>query len=234
MRKALLGAVVAFSVLTPVPATASLRIPQLPPPSDFAARIDNPWFPLIAGTVLTYKGVKDGKRARDVLMVTRAHATILGIRATVIQDRLYLNGRLGERTTDWYAQDRAGNVWYLGERTATVDRHGRTTSTEGSWLAGVNGARAGIYMPAHPHHGETGRQEFYRGHAEDQFKVLSLRATVRSPAASSDHALLTQETTRLEPGTVDHKLYLRGVGTVLEQAIKGPIEQLLLVSVKHT
>ncbi len=234
MRKALLGAVVAFSVLTPVPATASLRIPQLPPPSDFAARNDNPWFPLITGTVLTYKGVKDGKRARDVLTVAHAHATILGIRANVIQDRLYLNGRLGERTTDWYAQDRAGNVWYLGERTATLDRHGRTISTEGSWLAGVNGARAGIYMPAHPHDGETGRQEFYRGHAEDQFKVLSRSATVRSPAASSDHALLTQETTRLEPGTVDHKLYVRGVGTVLEQAIKGPIERLLLVSVKQT
>jgi hypothetical protein len=197
------------------------------------ARVDNPWFPLIPGTRFEYRGVKDGKHARDVLTVTDAHANILGIGATVVHDRLYLDGRLEERTTDWYAQDRAGNVWYLGERTATLGAHGQTVSTEGSWLAGVHGARAGIYMPAHPTPGETGRQEFYRGHAEDQFEVLSLNAAVHSPAVSSDHALLTQETTPLEPGTVDHKLYVRGVGTVREQTIKGGNERLVLAAVRH-
>jgi hypothetical protein len=207
-------------------------IPQLPPPQDFANRIDNQWFPLTPGKVFEYRGAKDGKQARDVLEVTHRHRTILGIRATVIDDRLFLNGHLAERTTDWYAQDKGGNVWYLGESTATLDTQGRTISTDGSWRAGVAGARAGIYMPAHPAPGVTGRQEYFKGHAEDQFKVLSLHAHVQTPAVSSSQALLTQETTRLEPGTVDHKLYVRGVGTALEQAVKGGSERLALVSVR--
>lgn len=212
--------------------TTSPPIPRLPDPHSFTNRINNAWFPLTPGTIFEYGGEKDGKPGRDVLTVTRRHRTILGIRATVIDDRLYQNGRLTERTSDWYAQDKRGNVWYLGERTATLDAHGRTISTDGSWQAGVSGARAGIYMPAHPTPGAAGRQEFYRGHAEDQFKVLSLNARVRTPAVSSDHALLTQETTRLEPGSVDHKLYVRGVGTVVEQAVKGGSERFALVSLR--
>jgi hypothetical protein len=155
----------------------------------------------------------------------------LGVQSTVIHDRLYLNGRLAERTTDWYAQDRPGNVWYLGESTATLDARGNTISTDGTWRAGVNGARAGIYMPAHPKPADAGRQEYYRGHAEDQYKVLSLTARVTSPAVSSSRALLTQETTRLEPGTVDHKFYVRGVGTVVEEAVRGASERLVLQSI---
>jgi len=214
-------------------ATAALPVPRLPGPHKFVARVDNPWFPLRPGAVYEYRGVKDGDVARDVLTVTHLHRSIAGIRATVIHDRLFLKGRLAERTTDWYAQDRSGNVWYLGERTATLDARGRTSSTEGSWLTGVHGARAGIYMPSHPRPGDTGRQEFYRGHAEDEFKVLSLSASVTSPAVSSNRALLTQETSRLEPGTVDHKLYVKGIGTVLEQAVKGGSERLALVSVSN-
>jgi len=233
MRKPAIVLAAAASALNAAPAIASLRIPQLPSASSFAPRIDNRWFPLIPGTVFTYRGEKDGRQGRDVLTVTHLHRMILGIHATVISDRLYLNAHLAERTTDWYAQDRHGNVWYLGESTATLDARGKTISTEGSWLAGVNGARAGIYMPGNPKSGDAGRQEYYKGQAEDQYKVLSLNARVTSPAVSSHHALLTQETTRLEPGAVDHKLYARGVGTVVEQSIRGGNERFVLFSVKH-
>jgi hypothetical protein len=106
-------------------------------------------------------------------------------------------------------------------------------SRQGSWQAGVNGARAGIYMPAHPDRGDAGRQEYYRNQAEDQFRVLSLHAHVTSPAVSSEHALLTQETTRLEPGVVDHKVYVRGFGTVCEVTVKGGSERWVLVSVRR-
>ena len=90
----------------------------------------------------------------------------------MIKDRLYLNGHLAERTTDWYTQDGKGNVWYYGEKTAELDRQGHVTSTEGTWQAGVDGAKPGIYMPAHPRVGQSFRQEYYKGHAEDHFKVL--------------------------------------------------------------
>jgi hypothetical protein len=176
--------------------------------------------------------VKDGKPAVDVLTVTHLVDVIRGIRATVLHDKLYLNGTLAERTTDWYAQDKRGNVWYLGEKTATLGARGRVKSTDGTWKAGVGGAKAGIFMPGHPFVGEQARQEYFKGHAEDQFKVLNLSTRITTPGASSKHALLTQETTRLEPGVVDHKFYVKGVGTVLEVAVRGGTERLTLVSVK--
>jgi hypothetical protein len=192
--------------------------------------VDNPWFPLRPGTTYVYRGVKDGQPSRDVLVVTRATKTIQGVACTVVRDRLFLRDRLEERTEDWYAQDKTGNVWYFGEATAELYRNGSVRSTEGSWQAGVDGARAGVFMPAHPQPGQSGRQEYYRGHAEDHFRVLSLAAHVGTPAVSSKHALLTREWTPLEPGVIDHKLYVRGIGTVLEQTIRGGDERNALVS----
>jgi hypothetical protein len=200
----------------------------------FSPRVDNPWFPLRPGTVSVYRGVKDGEPARDVLTVTRKTARIDDAPCVVVQDRLYLSGRLAERTTDWYSQDARGNVWYLGESTAELDARGRVTSTEGSWRAGRDGARAGVYMPARPVVGRRGSQEHYRGHAEDRFEVLSLHASVSVPYTSSRSALLTKEWTPLEPGVVDHKLYVRGIGTVLEQTVKGGDERLELVSFERS
>jgi len=202
-----------------------------PNPRDFVARVDNPWFPLLPGTTFVYRGVKDGKTARDVVTVTHATRTIQGVRSTAVADRLYLAGRLEERTTDWYAQDRRGNVWYFGEATAELDRAGHVTSTEGSWLAGRNGAKAGIYMTARPTVGQSRLQEYYRGHAEDHFAVVSLRARVSVPYTTSNRVLLTKEWTPLEPGTLDHKYYVRGIGNVKEVTVKGPLERSELVSV---
>jgi hypothetical protein len=185
-----------------------------------SAHVDNPWFPLRAGSVYRYTGVKDGKPSSETLTVTHGTKTIAGVRCVTVHDRLFIHGKLAERTTDWYAQDTAGNVWYYGEDTAELDATGKVTSTEGTWRTGVNGARPGIYMPAHPRVGQTGRQEYYKGHAEDHFKVLKV----------GRRTLLTQETTPLEPGVVDHKTYKRGVGTVLEQTVKGGDERNTLVS----
>jgi len=202
-----------------------------PNPGDFVAHVDNPWFPLLPGTTFVYRGVKDGKTARDVVTVTHATRTIQGVRSTAVADRLYLAGRLEERTTDWYAQDRRGNVWYFGEATGELDRAGHVTSTEGSWLAGRSGAKAGIYMTARPTVGQSRLQEYYKGHAEDHFAVVSLRARVSVPYTTSNRALLTKEWTPLEPGTLDHKYYVRGIGNVKEVTVKGPLERSELVSV---
>jgi hypothetical protein len=223
--------VLAVALGSPQAASAlSPPIPSLPAPSQFVSRITNPWFPLVPGTVYVYRGTKDGKQAIDVLAVTHRTRTIDGIRATVINDRLYENGRLAERTTDWYAQDRSGTVWYLGEKTATLNARGKVLGTAGSWMAGVGGAHAGIYMPGHPQVGQVARQEYAKGQAEDQFTVLQFGARVDAGAVSSRRALLTQETTALEPGVVDHKLYVRGIGTALEVTVKGGHERLELIS----
>ena len=204
---------------------------HLPPPSDFVAHVDNPWFPLAPGTVLTSKGESDGTPITDVFTVTHQTKTIKGVRATVINDRVLTHGRVTERTSDWYAQDKAGNVWYLGEKTATYKADGTVESREGSWQAGVNGAIAGIFMPAHPKIGQYGEQEYYAGHAQDTFKILRFNVHAHTRAVVSSHAMLVQETTPLEPGVVDHKIYVRGIGTVREATAKGGNETLQLVSV---
>jgi hypothetical protein len=215
-------------LLLALAATAAAAGP--PGPARFAARVDNAWFPLAPGSVYVYRGVKDGRAARDVVTVTRRTKRVQGIPCVVVEDRLFLDGRLAERTTDWYAQDDAGNVWYFGEATAELDRRGRVTSTEGSWQAGRDGAVAGIYMPARPRVGGSGRQEYLAGEAEDHYRVVDLHASVTVPSVSSRSALLTEEWTPLEPGVLDRKLYVRGIGVALEQAVKGGDERLALVS----
>lgn len=211
--------------------------PPLPAPSEFTARVDNPWFPLHPGTTYVYRGRKDGARTHESVAVFTETKTILGIDATVVSDKLYRREgrrrRIEERTRDWYAQDRRGNVWYLGEETAEIGRNGGVVSREGSWQAGVDGARAGIFMPAHPHRGQSGIQEMYKGEAEDHFRVLDLDAIVETRVAVTNHALLTREWTPLEPGVVDHKLYVKKIGTVLEETVKGGDEVNELIAIRR-
>lgn len=154
----------------------------------------------------------------------------------MVRDRLYLDGSLAEDTTDWYSQDREGNVCYFGEATATFDARGRVESREGSFQAGVHGARPGIYMSGRPRVGQSLQQEYYKGHAEDRFTVASLRASVKVPFVSARRtALRTTERTPLEPKVLDAKYYVRGIGTVKELQVKGPgpREHLELVSFRR-
>jgi hypothetical protein len=190
----------------------------------FSARVTNRWFPLTPGTVYSYVGAKDGKPSREVMTVTHRTKTIAGAPCAVVDDRLWLAGHLEEKTDDWYSQDARGNVWYFGEQTAELDAKGHVTTTEGSWQAGRDGARPGVFMPAHPRVGQSGQQEYYKGQAEDHFRVV---------AFLGPNALLTEEWTPLEPGVLDHKLYVRGTGTALERTVRGGDELNELVSVRR-
>jgi hypothetical protein len=225
-----MSAVVAIAVSGLGRADSAIGMPPVPKASDFTARVDNPWYPLLPGSVYVYRGFKGGQSSRNVLTVTHQTATVDGVSCVVIQDRLYLNGHLGEKTTEWYSQDKQGNVWYFGENTEELDKTGRVTTTSGSWRAGVKGAMPGIYMYATPEVGQSARQEFYKGQAQDQFQVLSLHATVEVPYATSTHGLVTKEWSPLEPGGLDHKVYIHGVGDVLEVTIRGAPELAALVS----
>ncbi|HET9120439.1 MAG TPA: hypothetical protein VFN72_07885 [Solirubrobacterales bacterium] len=223
-----IGVAVALSLAVSVAvggstAAAAKRLPT-PKASHFghnSNRVTNPWFPLAPGSVYVYDGQKDGKSARDVMTVTRKTKPIAGIRALPVADRLFLNGVLAERTTDWYAQDKKGTVWYLGEKTAELNARGKVTSTEGSFLNGRDGAKGGIFMPADPAIGQSFQQESFKGQAEDRFRILSMATSITTPVVSSQNAMLTQEKTPLEPGTVDHKYYVQGIGTVKEQQVAG-------------
>jgi hypothetical protein len=200
-------------------------------PASFSPNVTNQLFPLTPGTTLVYTGTKDGKKALDLFATTSRTKTIDGVRTRVVEDRLYLSNILEERTSDYYAQDRCGNVWYFGEDTAELDRHGHVVSTEGSFHAGVDGAQPGVFMQAHPQVGRKFRQEWYQGHAEDIFKVIDLSAPVTVPYGSFRHALRTAETTAVEPGVLDNKYYVRGIGQVAELSVTGPREALKLIEI---
>src|SRR5262245_9131426 len=212
------------------PAPASML--DLPiEPANFVALVDNPWFPLIPGTTFHYRGVADGEPTTDVFEVTHDTKLVDGVTTTVIKDTVRVRGAIEEVTEDWYAQDVDGNVWYFGEATAELDRKGRVTSTAGSWAAGVDGARPGIYMPAEPAIGQAFPQEQFPGEAEDWFVVLFTGMRVKTPAATYRDAMVTGEWTPLEPGIVGEKWYAKGVGQVMENDISGGQETLRLVKV---
>ena len=200
-------------------------------PSTFSADVDNPWFPLRPGTTFLYTGTKDGKAALDVVVPSSRTKLIDGVRTRVVEDRLFLDGVLEERTSDYYAQDTCGNVWYFGEDTAELDAHGNVVDTSGSFHAGVDGAQPGVFMQRHPQLGRRFRQEWYAGEAEDTFSAVDLAAHVTVPLGHFDGALRTRETTVLEPGVVDTKVYVRGIGEVVERSVAGPKEELRLVDV---
>ena len=210
---------------------AKVAIPKLPPPAGFAARIDNPYFPLRPGTTFTYRGRQEGKARVVTVAVTRTTKLIAGIRATVVLDRVLVGGKPEEKTFDWYAQDKRGNVWYLGEDSADFV-NGKWVRSDGSWETGVHRARPGIVMPAHPRVDGPYRQEYYAGHAEDMAKVLSLDESVSVPYGHFAHALETSEWTPLEHGVIEHKYYVRGVGNVRTVMVKGGSEEEWLVSVR--
>jgi len=152
---------------------------------------------------------------------------ILGVTTTVVLDQVFMKGELVEDTEDWFAQDSAGNVWYLGEDTKELE-NGVVVSTEGSWEAGVHGARAGIFMPAEPKVGQVFKQEDAKNVAEDCFKIVDLNASVKTPFVTSNEALQTEEFSLIDPGLADIKHYVRDIGLVRDQ---GASDFLELVSV---
>jgi hypothetical protein len=190
----------------------------------FGGPIDNPYLPLTPGTRYRYVS-----RTADGLEVIRVEVTgrtrrVLDVPAVVVRDTVSLDGEVVEDTYDWFAQDRQGNVWYLGEDTKEYEE-GRVTSTEGSWEAGVDGARPGIVMPAKPVPGPPYRQEHYPGHAEDMGQVVGFTSHVDTEYGGFDRVLVTREWNPLEPGVVERKYYARGVGLILEEQVKGGSER---------
>ncbi|UCC73887.1 MAG: hypothetical protein JSV86_04820 [Gemmatimonadota bacterium] len=193
--------------------------PQIDP-ADFVSTIDNPYFPLEPGTTYSYSGeTEDGRETGEVL-VTSETRVVLGVTTLVVRDRVFLEGELIEETFDWYAQDSEGNVWYFGEDSKEFEG-GELVSTEGSWEAGVDGAKPGIIMLADPTVGTEYRQEYAPGVAEDMGRVLGLDESADAPFGSFTGCLKTEDSTPLEPGVREHKFYCPDIGLVLEIDVTG-------------
>ena len=189
-------------------------------PANFVAVVDNPYFPMVVGSRWVYEGEADGEAERVEIVVTDQPKTVMGIAATVVRDSVYVDNELVEDTYDWFAQDRDGNVWYLGEDSQEIE-DGEVVSTEGSWEAGVDGALPGIVMPAEPAVGDAYRQEYYVGEAEDMFEIIAVGGSVEVPAGSFEEVVTTRDWTPLEPEVVEEKQYAPGVGKLREEKTAG-------------
>jgi hypothetical protein len=190
-------------------------------PADFVAAVDNPYLPWIPGTVFHYRS------AQEEITVTVTHDTkvIVGVTCTVVHDVVTEDGEVTEDTFDWYAQDKAGNVWYFGEDTKTLE-NGQVVSTEGSWEAGVNDAKPGIIMRAGARVGDAYRQEYAPGTALDRAEVIAVGESVTVSAGSFDHCIKTRESSDLTPGDIENKFYCPNVGEVLAVTSDGEREEL--------
>ena len=235
MRNASRALAAAALAAAAFPASAAAGLPRgddhvVLDPADFSTRVTNPWFPLRPGARWVYRETDaEGGRQRVVVTVTdRTKRIANGVTARVVTDVVTEDGEPVEVTEDWYAQDRQGNVWYLGEDTAEYE-NGKVVSREGSFEAGVDGAEAGVIMPARPRPGLRYRQEYYRGHAEDRARVVSRREQAQVPAGHFRNVLMTREDNPLEPRVLEFKFYARGVGPVLAVNVSGGSDREALV-----
>lgn len=193
--------------------------------------IDNPYFPLVAGTTWTYSAESADRVERTVVEVLAETRTVAGVECRVVRDRVYLNDILIEDTYDWYAQDDDGNVWYMGEEVDNYDYDDTgaliDVTHEGAWEAGADpretgsSAHPGFQMVAAPASGDVYHQEYYAGEAEDMGEVVAVEVPVTLANGSTYVCVQTLDTNPLDPGHEEYKYYAPGVGLVLEETVDG-------------
>ena len=203
-------------------------------PANFTTEIDNPYWPMKPGSRWVYReSDTEGGREKVVVEVTDKTKRIAnGVEARVVRDTVSEDGKPVEVTDDWYAQDKAGNIWYLGEATAEY-KDGKVANRSGSFEAGVDGAEAGIALPGNPKPGMPYRQEYYKGEAEDKGAVVSVgEEQVEVPFGfyKPEDVLMTRDLVPTESKVQELKFYAREVGPVLSVHTDGAGGRAELVS----
>lgn len=238
---------IAASVLPSSPADASrVSIPFSASNFSDPLTIDNTYFPLVAGTTYTSTSTTPDGCEVDVMTVTYDTRAIDGVTARVVHDSVYDStscttaaAALTEDTLDYYAQDDSDNVWYMGEDTFDCQGAGNCTPGEGGWIAGVNGAVPGIIMLANPQSGQSYRQEYLPGVAEDQALVTAVGVTAKMTRedayqSSYSNCIVTKEWTVLEKGAIEFKTYCPDVGVVVTVEHHGKVVRSELTSISGT
>lgn len=181
---------------------------------DFSSRGSNPYFILEPGYQLVLEGTEDGEAVRLAITVLNETMTINGVQTRVVEERETQDGELAEVSRNYFAICKQNNsVFYFGEDVDIYDE-GVIVGHEGAWQAGVNDARAGLMMPGIALLGARYYQEMAQGVAMDRAEIVSLNETLQSSAGTFDNCLKTKETTTLEPGVEEFKLYAPGVGLI--------------------
>ena len=192
--------------------------------------IDNTYMPLFPGDTYIYSAETEDGTEQDTVTVTNQDKYLGGVDCRAVSDVVTLTNDVldhvpTEVTTDWYAQDDDGDVWYCGEDTIEYffDDAGNPdgSSTEGTWNADMTGAIPGVVMLADPDNGDSYQQEYLDGIAEDMAKVLRLNDTVSINLGEYENCLVTKEWTPLEKGSEGQKAYYPGLGMITDSEISG-------------
>jgi hypothetical protein len=208
------------------------KAPYDPPISGFLSPAEiaanpNPYFPLVPGTVRVYQGGGE----IDTVTVTDETKVVAGVTTIVIRDIVKNTSDVVlEDTKDFFAQQTDGTVWYFGEAAKQFE-NGEIVGIEGSFEAGVAGAKPGIAMMGAPAVGKVYRQEFALGDAEDAGEVLSTTGSESVPGAScAGTCLVTHDFSPLEPDANEQKFYAPGIGVILEVDVAAGGTRLELIS----
>jgi hypothetical protein len=190
-------------------------------PANFSDSVTNEYFPLYPGTVYTYTAQTPDGAESIVVTVLADTKMVAGVKCTVVHDVVSMEGQVIEDTYDWYAQDKDGNVWYMGEDVSNYE-NGKLVDKEGSFEAGIDGAKPGIIMFANPVLEMPYRQEYHCGVAEDWGKVVAKGQTITVPYGTFGNCIKTEDWNALEPDLpVEYKYYAPGIGVIKEEAADG-------------
>jgi hypothetical protein len=190
-------------------------------PTDFQATVDNPFFPLVPGTITIHEGEEGDAEAAGVIQI-RVESTVLaetetvaGVEVTVVEVREFEDGELVESTLDYYSQHKDGTVYYMGERVDDYE-DGQLVGHSGQWLAGEGENQAGIFMPADPQVGDEFEQERAPGVAEDRSTIVAVGESVTVPAGTFEDCIKTEDFAPLDNAT-EFKFYCPDIGLVREE-----------------
>lgn len=170
----------------------------------------NPYFNLTPGYTLEYQHGS----ASDTITVLPETKMIDGVETRAVEHRETKNGKLAEVTRDYYAIDSVTNdVYYFGEEVDVI-KDGKIVDHEGTWLAGVKGAKFGLMMPAAPRAGQKFYQELAPGVAMDRVEIVSVEEKVTTRAGVFEKCVHVRESSPLEKLLGDSKWYAPRVGQV--------------------
>ncbi len=203
-------------------------------PEEFTTNLDNPYFSMPVGKKMIYEARTEDGLERIEIAITGETRRIMGVKTLVYLDREFVDGELVEETKDFIAQDGEGNVWYFGEEVDNYE-NGKLKDHAGAWLAGVAGAKPGIWIKASHIVGDSYRQEYWRGKAEDMAKIVATGETVATSVGTYQNCTKTYDWTPLEPDAKEYKYYCPKVGGVvlIEDLTSGERVELIKVEIGY-
>jgi hypothetical protein len=180
----------------------------------------NPYFILEPGYQMTLKGLDEGKSAQLIITVLDETRMIDGVETRVVEERESAGDALVEVSRNFFAIDpKSQDVYYFGEDVDMYE-HGKVAGHGGSWQSGKDGAKFGLFIPGHPKVGQKFYQELAPKIAMDRVEIVSMDEVVATPEGEFKHCLKSEETTPLEPGVKEYKLYAPGVGLLRDGNLK--------------